>query len=111
MRKVKERELVIFEKCNGKAPFQDWFDNLKDESMQNAVDSRLSRVADGNFGDHKSVGLGVFELRIDEGPGLRIYYGMDGDRIVVLLGGGSKASQKKDIKKCQTYWNEYLNAN
>ena len=56
--------------------------------MQAAVDARLTRVRAGNFGDHKSVGGGVFELRIDLGPGLRVYYGRHGKEVVVLVGGG-----------------------
>ena len=67
---------------------------------------RLKRVKNGNFGDHRSVGDGVVELRIDFGPGYRIYLGQDGDR-VILLCGGTKRSQEEDIKTAKKYWKDY----
>ena len=93
------RELVMLESPNGKVPFEGWFDGIRNRSYQNAIDARLTRVADGNFGDHKSVGDGVFELRIPKGPGLRVYYGLDGPQIVVLIGGGDKNTQSKKISR------------
>ncbi len=107
---VRVRELVLLQTTDGKIPFENWFESLKDKALQNAIDARLSRLADGNFGDHKSVGLGIFELRIDKGPGIRIYYGLDGEVLVVLIGGGDKSTQRTDIKKCQILWEDYLNA-
>ena len=74
------------------------------------IDARLARVADGNFGDNKLVGEGVFELRMPKGPGLGVYYGLDGSRIVVLIGGGDNSSQKKYIRKAQELCKEYLDA-
>jgi putative addiction module killer protein len=108
---VKERAIVILQDKTGKYPFEIWFKGLKDVGLQNSVDARLSRVADGNFGDHKSVGFGVYELRIDKGPGLRIYYGLMNDILVIIIGGGSKDTQRADIRKCQILWEDYLNAN
>jgi putative addiction module killer protein len=58
----------------------------------------------GNFGDHKSVGSGVFELRIDYGPGFRIYFGIHNDEIILLLMGGSKRTQDSDIEKAKAHW-------
>jgi len=75
--------------------------------MQVAVDTRLTRVRAGNFGDCKSVGGGVFELRIAFGPGLRVYYGLHGQQIVVLLGGGDKSSQARDIRRAQELWRQF----
>jgi putative addiction module killer protein len=72
-----------------------------------AVDSRLTRIRDGNFGDHKSVGEGVFELRIPKEPGLRVYYGLDGEDLVVLLGAGDKSTQHRDIKEAKLLWRRY----
>jgi putative addiction module killer protein len=80
-------------------------------SFSRAVDARLTRVRDGNFGDHKSVGEGVFEIRIPKGPGLRVYYALDGDRMVILLGGGDKSTQSKDIKAAKELWRSYNNEN
>lgn len=75
--------------------------------LQAAVDARLARIRAGNFGDYKQVGGGVFELRIDKGPGLRIYFGLSGQRLVILIGGGDKGSQKRDIRRAQAIWKEY----
>ncbi len=105
------RQIVLLRLDDGSSPFDDWIENLRDSLLVRAVDARLTRIRDGNFGDHKSVGEGVFELRIHKGPGLRVYYGLDGDRLVVLLGGGDKSSQDKDIEKAQTLWRKYRNEN
>jgi putative addiction module killer protein len=75
--------------------------------MKAAVDARLARVRAGNFGDCKSVGGGVFELRIPLGPGLRVYYGLRGQEIVVLLGGGDKRGQQRDIRRAQELWLQF----
>ena len=102
-----EREIKKLELQNGLVPFDEWFNSLRDWKMQAAVDARLARVRAGNFGDSKSVGGGVFELRIAFGPGLRIYYGLHGKQIVVLLGGGDKGSQSRDINRAQQLWQQY----
>jgi putative addiction module killer protein len=102
-----EREIKKLELQNGLVPFDGWFDSLRDRKMQAAVDVRLARVRAGNFGDSKSVGGGVFELRIALGPGLRIYYGLQGGKIVVLLGGGDKRSQQRDIRRAQQLWRQF----
>ena len=104
---VIEREIKKLELQNGLVPFDEWFDSLRDTRMQAAVDTRLARVRAGNFGDAKSVGGGVFELRIALGPGLRVYYGLHGRRIVVLLGGGDKRSQPRDIRRAQQLWQQF----
>jgi putative addiction module killer protein len=74
--------------------------------MQAAVDARLTRVRAGNFGDCKSVGGGVFELRIALGPGLRVYYGLQGRQVVILVGGGDKSTQARDIRRSQQLWQQ-----
>ena len=102
-----EREIKKLELQNGLVPFDEWFDALRDMRMQAAVDARLARVRAGNFGDCKSVGGGVFELRISFGPGLRVYYGLHGQKIVVLLGGGDKSSQSRDILRAQELWQQF----
>jgi putative addiction module killer protein len=94
-----EREIKKLELQNGLVPFDEWFDSLRDRRMQAAVDARLARVRAGNFGDCKSVGSGVNELRIAFGPGLRIYYGLHGAKLVVLIGGGDTRSQRRDIRR------------
>jgi putative addiction module killer protein len=102
-----EREIKKLELQNGLVPFDEWFDFLCDRRMQAAVDARLARVRAGNFGDCKSVGGGVFELRISFGPGLRVYYGLYGQKIVVLIGGGDKRSQSRDIRRAQELWQQF----
>jgi putative addiction module killer protein len=93
---------------NGKVPFDHWFESLGDLKMQVAVDSRLARVRVGHFGDCKNVGAGVFELRINAGPGLRIYFGEYRKQIIVLLGGGDKSTQARDIQTAQRLWRQWL---
>src|ERR1019366_4751856 len=102
-----EREVQKLELENGLVPFDEWFESLRDLRMQAAVDARLTRVRAGNFGDCKSVGGGVFELRISFGPGLRVYYGLHGRQVVVLLGGGDKRSQSRDIRRAQKLWQQF----
>ena len=104
---VIEREIKKLELQNGLVPFDEWFDSLRDQKMQAAVDARLTRVRAGNFGDAKSVGGGVFELRIALGPGLRVYYGLHGQHVVILLGGGDKRSQPRDIRRAQQLWQQF----
>ena len=97
--------------CRGCAtPFSDWLAALKDAWVVGIVRARLNRIRLGNFGDCKSVGGGVEELRIDFGPGYRVYYGREGSLLVILLCGGSKGTQARDILRAQKYWKEYLDA-
>lgn len=91
-------------------PFSDWLASLKDARAVGIVRARLNRIRLGNFGDCKSVGGSVEELRIDFGPGYRVYYGREGSLVVILLGGGSKGTQARDILRAQRYWKEYLDA-
>jgi putative addiction module killer protein len=93
---------------NGVTPFDEWFESLMDQKMRIAIDSRLARVRAGNFGDAKSVGEGVFELRLAVGPGLRIYYALKGREVVVLIGGGDKSTQRRDIRRGQELWKSFL---
>ena len=102
-----EMEIKKLELQNGLVPFDEWFDSVRDKKMQAVVDARLTRVRDGNFGDGKSVGGGVFELRISFGPGLRVYYGLHGRQIVILLGGGDKSTQTRDIRRAQQLCKQY----
>jgi putative addiction module killer protein len=94
----------------GTAPFSDWLASLKDGRTVGIVRARLNRIRLGNFGDCKSVGGGVEEPRIDFGPGYRIYFGREGSLVVILLCGGSKGTQRRDILRAQKYWKEYGDA-
>lgn len=81
--------------------FDSWFKKIKDPVIQGRIVDRLSRVSQGNFGDHKSVGEGVFEMRLKFGSGYRINYTVLNETIVFLLAGGDKSSQREDIKKAK----------
>ena len=81
--------------------FSRWLDRLRDKRAQAQIQVRVDRIEDGNFGDHSSVGGGVSELRIDVGQGYRIYYTIRQQRVVILLCGGDKASQRRDIIRAQ----------
>ena len=104
---VTERLIQKLELESGHVPFDEWIESLRDTKTRAAVDARLARVRAGNFGDHKNVGGGVFELRIYLGPGLRVYYGEQDGRIVILLGGGDKSSQSRDIKRATQLWQQW----
>jgi putative addiction module killer protein len=99
--------MVLYETANGHCPWQEWFDALKDRKAQAVIDARLLRVGRGNLGDCKAVGAGVMELRVHFGPGYRIYFGEDSDTLVVLLCGGTKGSQSRDIEQAKAYWKGY----
>jgi putative addiction module killer protein len=105
---VKPKTLIYFETSTGKVPFSDWFSLLIDIKTKATIDARLTRVRNGNFGNCEPVGQGVLELKIYFGPGFRVYFGSDGDELIVLLTGGDKSTQNKDIKLAQAYWKEYL---
>jgi putative addiction module killer protein len=90
----------------GRKPFKEWLDGLSDITARQKVRIRLDRVRLGNLGRNRSVGEGVYELKIDYGPGYRVYYGLEGRTLILLLLGGDKSSQGKDIALAQSYWND-----
>jgi len=90
--------------ASGKDPYQQWLDDLKDLKGRVVILRRIDRIADGNFGDHKFCQQGVWELRIDFGPGYRVYYAQEGETAVILLCGGSKRGQSSDIKEAVRNW-------
>ena len=104
---VRPRRLVLYETPAGRCPWQEWFDGLEDRKTKAAIDARLLRLQRGNFGDCKAISAGVSELRVHFGPGYRICFGRDGDTLVVLLCGGRKVAQKRDINRALAYWNDY----
>jgi putative addiction module killer protein len=106
---VEPRTLRIYSAPDGRRPFETWIEDLKDYDAQARILVRLGRVRLGSLGDWKPVGEGVGELRIPTGPGYRVYFGQDGPAIVILLCGGSKATQQKDIANAKTYWRDYRN--
>lgn len=91
---------------NGQSPFAIWFDALNREAAAK-VTAALVRIRQGNRSNTKGVGSGVFEFRIDFGPGYRIYFGKDGEQLVILVGGGTKKHQQQDITLAQERWQDY----
>ena len=97
----------IYQDKHGREPFSQWLGSIKDNRTRARIDNRLERLRVGNFGDSRSLGSGLYELRLHFGPGYRIYYGKQGNRIVVLLVGGDKSSQARDIGRAQRYFEDY----
>ncbi|HUF74407.1 MAG TPA: type II toxin-antitoxin system RelE/ParE family toxin [Gammaproteobacteria bacterium] len=100
-------EVRRYQTAEGKVPLSEWLDGLRDGRTRARIVARLDRLSVGLPGDWKSVGEGVRELRIDHGPGFRVYYGQDGDALILLLCGGDKRTQAKDIEKAHDYWKDY----
>ena len=100
-------EILHYLTASGNGPYQLWLDALKDLKGRVAIQRRVDRIQHGNFGDHKFCQDGVWELRIDFGPGYRVYYAQEGKNIILLLCGGSKRDQSADIKDAVRYWRDY----
>jgi putative addiction module killer protein len=100
-------ELEYFVIEGGRIPFKQWLDGLRDVSARAKIRVRLDRLRLGNIGDSRSVGGGVFELKVDYGPGYRIYFGQEGKRVILLLLGGDKTSQERDIAQAKKFLNDY----
>lgn len=102
------KRVIVYTNPNGQEPFTDWLENLRDLMGRKRILARVVRMQQGNYGDCKSVGEGVSELRMFFGGGYRVYFGERGNDIVILLCGGDKDSQDKDIQQAKMYWQEYL---
>ncbi|MFP5230214.1 MAG: type II toxin-antitoxin system RelE/ParE family toxin [Acidobacteriota bacterium] len=93
---------------DGRSPFAAWFAQLHGPAAAK-ISVALYRLESGNVSNVKGVGAGVFEYRIDFGPGYRIYFGKDGEKLIILLGGGSKQRQSRDIQRAAECWTDYRN--
>ena len=100
-------EIRKYQGDDGRIPFDQWIDGLKDKRAKSRINVRIRRLSLGLEGDWKSVGEGVRELRINEGQGYRVYYAWDGDAVVILLCGGNKSTQDKDIEIAKEFWRNY----
>lgn len=107
MSEAVSHELEIYQTKEGRLPFSEWIRALKDRAARARVRARLARLRLGNFGDTNSLGGGLHELRIDHGPGYRVYFDRASDRLVLLLCGGTKRTQTRDIERARTYWRDY----
>lgn len=102
-----EIEIELYETVNGKRPFEIWIKEIKEIHTRAKILTRLDRLKLGNFGDCKTLQDGIFELRIHYGPGIRIYYGKIGYKVILLLCGGDKGSQERDITRAKEYLKDY----
>lgn len=104
---AQEREILLFVTQDGKRPFLGWVTSLRDKRARARIYARIDRLRLGNFGDCRSVGEGVYELRVNYGPGYRVYFAILGTMAVLLLFGGTKKGQNRDIRQAQAYWQEF----
>ena len=100
-------ELQHYCSSDGDDLFGRWLDEVRDTHARARIAARLIRLHDGNFGECRSVGSGVWELKIDWGPGYRVYYAIDGKRVVLLLEGGDKRTQPQDIARAIERWDDW----
>jgi putative addiction module killer protein len=100
-------ELEYYLSATGKIPFKEWLEGLRDVSARANIRVRLDRVRLGNLGNNRAVGEGVRELKVDYGPGYRIYFAQECTNIILLLLGGDKSSQEEDIETAKEYWNDH----
>ena len=101
------REIRLYETEQGEMPILSWLDSLRDRAARARIKKRLDRIELGNLGDYRSVGEGVFEFRIDHGPGYRIYFAQIDLVIVLLLCGGDKSTQDSDILQAKQFWADF----
>lgn len=107
MNAVKEISIDIYWDEHGRSPFREWYRSL-DASIADRIDSRLTRIMGGNLGDHRALKDGIFEMRFFFGPGYRIYFTKEGPKVIILLAGGGKGGQSKDIRAARKYYQDYL---
>ena len=103
---IAKKQLRYYIDPNGKAPFSLWLDLIKDLTTRSRIERWLERVELGNYGDYKALGDGLYELRFTFGSGYRVYFSELDDVVVILLCGGDKSSQRKDIKLAKRYWDQ-----
>ena len=104
---ARPRQIENYITPQGKEPFAEWADSLKDKTDRARIRAHINRLEAGNFGDCTTIGGGLWELRLFFGPGYRVYFGRSGGILVILLCGGDKSSQKKDIERARRYWEDY----
>ena len=102
-----QRNFIVYKTTAGVEPYVDYVDSLRDRKAAAKIKARVTRAQMGNLGSHRTVGQGVIELKIDYGPGYRIYVGLHGNEAIVLLCAGDKSTQDKDIAKAHEYWEDY----
>lgn len=101
------KQSIIYKTAFGKEPYIEYINSLKDRRAVGKIRVCVTRAELGNLGDHEGIGHGIIELKINFGPGYRIYIGLEGQNLIILLCAGDKSSQKKDIQKAIEYWTDY----
>ena len=101
----------FYRTADGQNLFLNWFKHLKDGKAKQKIQARLIRLESNNLGKHRFVAGALAELKIDHGSGYRVYCGMDGETLIIVLCGGDKTTQQKDIELAKGYWDEYRNRN
>jgi putative addiction module killer protein len=102
-----ECEIRIYRTAAQRVPYSDWIQRLRDTRARQKIQARIARLRLGNLGHARSVGEGVFELKVDYGPGYRIYFGQDGPRLVIILCAGDKSTHGADIRAAKLFWSHY----
>src|SRR6266480_5015659 len=100
------RKSIVYKTAAGVEPFTEYVDSLRDRQAADKIKLRVRRAEMGNLGNHRTVGRGVIELKIDFGPGYRIYTALHGTELIILLSAGDKSTQEKDIVKARAYWED-----
>ncbi len=105
------KELLFYSLPSGKKPFLEWLSTINDEKTYARIYARLDRLHFGHYGDYKMLGGGIYELKLDFGPGYRIYFGKLKQHVILLLIGGDKSSQARDILQARDYWQQVKTGN
>jgi putative addiction module killer protein len=101
------KEAYLYQTASGQCPFEEWLESLRDRKGAAKIRVRIARARVGNLGSCNTVGQGILEFKIDFGPGYRVYFGEIGKTIIILLCGGGKSTQAKDIALAHKYWVDY----
>lgn len=104
---IRPREILTYITPSGRDSYQQWYTQIRDQKAQIAISNRIARLRIGNFGDFKRLSSGLYELRIRYGPGYRVYLGLF-QHDIILLCGGTKGTQQRDIDRAQNYWSDFL---
>ena len=104
-------EVVHYVSASNVDVYQEWLDGIRDRTVRTRIARRVERIEQGNFGDHEPCRDGVYELKMDFGPGYRVYYSKVGETLVLLIGGGDKSTQDKDIDKAVTNLQDFKRRN
>lgn len=107
----KIRVVEYYRTTLGKEPAKEWLNTLNDKVTQAIIYKRIRQAGLGNFGNTRGVGDGVSELKIDFGPGYRVYFGIHNDELILILAGGSKRTQTRDIQKARSFWLQWRKEN